>query len=282
MLIKLLKIVWRWICSTAGKVSLILIFISILFLGLAWSTLGISFFTEHNVDVINNCLIGVATNLIGIVVTVSFVQYFIDKQDKKQEKKEESDKILRYHRYMQALIRRYQMFFVSITTRMEDRNETDNLDYVFNRQFKFSDMADLFKFSLYLAESFSDSSIELFYKAEHEMKEYMHKMLENIDFKYHSDLSKLLLEFIVLSTDNDMSGQILERAKIKKFSSKDPVVETIEKMMMDESNNWKELFRQGRLRGNIILPYIILYNTIQDERKLIRKYLEYIKKMEKS
>lgn len=276
------KVVRQWFGSAAGKISATLIVVSILFLCLAWSALGMAFFTEHNVDIINSFLVGVATNFLGIVVTVSFVQYFIDKQDKEQEKREESNKILRYHRYMQALIRRYQMFYLSVTTRLENRNEMVSLECVFDRQFKLSDMADLYKPSLYLAEGFSDSSIELFYKAEHEMKEYMLRMLENIDFKYYPDLARLLLDFTVKSTDSDVSGQILERAKMKRFTSRDTAIEIVEKMMEDQSTDWVEEYRQGRLRGNVILPYVILYDTIQDQARLIKEYIGCIKKMESS
>ena len=274
------RVLGQWLASTAGKVSVILIVISIILLGFAWSTLGVSSFTEHYVDVINSCLVGIATNLVGIVVTVSFVQYFIDKQDKEQEKREETNKILRYHRYMQALIRRYQMFYLSITTRLEKRSESVRLDCVFDSQFKLSDMADMYQPSLYVAEGFSDSSIELFYKAEHEMKEYLLRMLENIDFKYHPDLARLLLEFTVKSTDSDVSGQILERAKMKKISSRDAAIEIVEKMMVDETTDWVKEYRQGNLRGNVILPYVMLYDTIQDQARMIKEYIEYIKKLE--
>ena len=52
------RVLGQWLGSTAGKVSVILIVISIILLGFAWSTLGVSSFTEHYVDVINSCLVG--------------------------------------------------------------------------------------------------------------------------------------------------------------------------------------------------------------------------------
>ena len=105
-------------------------------------------------------------------------------------------------------------------------------------------------------------------------------MLENIDFKYHPDLARLLLEFTVKSTDSDESGQILERAKMKKISSRDAAIEIVEKMMVDETTDWVKEYRQGNLRGNVILPYVMLYDTIQDQARMIKEYIEYIKKLE--
>lgn len=46
--------------------------------------------------------------------------------------------------------------------------------------------------------------------------------------------------------------------------------------MKDESTDWVEKYRQGNLLGNMILC-----DTIQDLTRMIREYIEYIKKMEK-
>ena len=126
----------RWLHSAAGRISIILIIASALLLRLACSHIGAGFMTERAAELANNILIGVATNLLGIVITVSFVQYFIDKQDEKNERREEAEKILRYHKYMQTLIRRYLMFYMSVTTRLKDRNGAADIDSAFTRTFK--------------------------------------------------------------------------------------------------------------------------------------------------
>lgn len=64
-------------------VSIWLLGASILLLVLACSSWGnLSARTSNN---INNILFGLGTNLIGIIVTVSFVQFFLDKQSEKTE-----------------------------------------------------------------------------------------------------------------------------------------------------------------------------------------------------
>ena len=108
---------------------------------------------------INNILIGLATNFIGIMVTVSFVQYFIDKQNKEEERKEEIEKILRYNKIMKLLIARYTLFFQCVTSPIEKRKEYA-LSNDLLRDFLFSDLADLYKLSGVLSVELLRPSIE--------------------------------------------------------------------------------------------------------------------------
>lgn len=92
----------KWIKSTAGVVSIILFVTSIILLGAACSDYGN--FSERTANNVNNILIGLATNLLGIIVTVSFVQHFVDRQNEKDEHREENLKIKRYDRFMNILL----------------------------------------------------------------------------------------------------------------------------------------------------------------------------------
>jgi hypothetical protein len=270
----------KWLHSAAGRVSVLLIIASIVLLILAWSSLVIGFLSADEVIFVNNVLIGLATNMMGIVVTVSFVQYFLDKQNEEKERKEEKKKILRYHKYMQTLIHRYLIFYMSITTRLADRKEAGDVSNAFTRTFEFSDMADMYQTSLYVSEGLSESSIELYYKAERELRNYMLKMLESIDFKYNTELATLLLDFTIKSTNLDMSGQLLEVATKKKYGIGKKNVELVEKWIADESYDWLGKFNRDELQGNLMLPYVTLYYLCQDQIRMIKEYTEYIKKLE--
>jgi len=56
-------------------ISLILIFLASTIIKLSWS--------ENIISFVNNILLGVATGLIGIIFTISFVQSVLDKQAEK-------------------------------------------------------------------------------------------------------------------------------------------------------------------------------------------------------
>lgn len=222
---------------------------------------------------INNILIGLATNLLGIVVTISFVQYFLDKQDIENEKKEEIAKIKRYDKYMKILINIYLRNYIALTTRLTDRRDI-NVEEAFNHSFKLSDMADMYKPSLFINEDYFVSTIELFFQAEERINDYMLKMLENIDFKYNETLCDIIQDFVIESAKYNLRGQILGN-RYKKNGNKmlsDDVVNN----MLDDSVNWIEMYEKGELFNNIMWPYIVFYYSIQEQVKRIKCYKEYM------
>ena len=273
----------KWLKSAAGKMSIFLFLVSAILIIIALSGWIKLWFSETEVDNINNIVIGIATNLIGIIVTVTFVQYFIDKQNEVMEREEEKKKILRYNRYMELLIRRYLTMYLSLTTRLEDRNEFD-IETVFDRKFEFSDLADMYKTTLILSEKFLEPTISLFFDAENNMRDYMLRMVENIEFKYFQELSEVLLSFVVETSDLDMSRQILGNMNV--YSGKDdngnsrPLSEQIGEYIANEDKyDWLGQFEMNELQGNMMLPYVIFYYTLQDRIKLMKKYTCCIEKL---
>lgn len=267
----------KWIQTTAGKISIILLLISTALIILAWSTHDLICLSEWGTEITNNILVGLATNFIGIVVTVSFVQYFFDKQNAEEEQKEEIKKIKRYDKYMATLIRRYLMFYMSLTTRLNERTSID-IEKAFNHQFNFSDMADMYKASLYVSEGFSEPTIVLFYQAEEKLRSYMLRMLENIDFKYTPELEVLLQSFVTQSVDFDMRGQILGNIKTAQGCDK-KLIEDISSYIADEKHDWPGMFHRGELKSNLMLPYVLLYYCIQDQCRMLKEYRDCLQKL---
>lgn len=267
----------KWIKSAAGIVSTVLMIINIMLFILIFSTYGESFLSMETANTVNNILIGIATGLIGIVVTVSFVQYIFEKKAEEQTRNDEIITIKRYNKYMNTLIIKYTMFYISVTTKLENRNKVD-LNNPFCHKFKFSDMADMYKTSMYLSEGFSEPSIVLFYRAEEKVREYMLKMLENIDFKYNKCLEKVLLDFVTKSVDLDMRGNILNARNTtlgKKMMS-----EVVSEYIAEEKYDWLGKFKRDELKGNMMFPYVVFYYNIQDQMRLLQEYSEYIGNLE--
>lgn len=264
-----------WIYSAAGKVSIILITFIILLFFLIFSTYGEKFITIETANTLNNILIGIATGLIGIVITVSFVQYVFDKQDEYRKRSDEIRSIKRYDKYMNTLIRKFFMSYISVTTRLNERTTVD-LDNPFNHSFKFSDIADMYLPSMYLNEGFLEPSIVSFYRAEENVREYMLRMLENIDFKYNLALENILLDFVTKSADWDVRGNIISAidTKIKKNQK---LSEYISKLISDEKTDWLEKFQRNELQGNIMFPYVMFYYNIQNQARILKDYTDYIK-----
>lgn len=119
----------EWLGSAAGRISLLLFIISLLMLFIACSSWEAT--SERAASNINNILFGISTNLLGIIVTVSFVQYFIDMQDEKQAQLEEVALIKRYDRFMTVLINRYLMYFHCVTTPINKRKNENPLEIAY-------------------------------------------------------------------------------------------------------------------------------------------------------
>ena len=228
--------------------------------------------SERAASNINNILFGISTNLLGIIVTVSFVQYFIDMQDEKQAQLEEVALIKRYDRFMTVLINRYLMYFHCVTTPINKRKNENPLEI--KNDFIFEDMCDLYEQSLYTCEGIFEPSIVLFYKAEEKLRNYIIDMVENIDFKYNEELLQILMRFVESSIEYDMRGAIL--GNINTQSGGEKLTKTISKYINDSSQQWVEKGKRGELSANIMLPYIQLYQVLKIETDLLIRYNQYL------
>lgn len=267
----------KWIRSAAGKVSVVLMTVSLLLVCLIFSSCGQDFLSTETANTINNILIGVATGLIGIVVTVSFVQYAFDKQNEEKERKEEILTIKRYNKYMQSLIQKFCMFYIPVTTRLKDRNRAME-ENPFNHQFKFSDIADMYSTSMYVSESLAKPAIVLFYDAEERLREYMLRMLENVNFKYNTEIENILLEFVTKSLDLDVRGGILDAINTR--CSNERMCDIVSRDIANEAYDWIGEFQRGKLKSNLILPYVLFYYNVHDQVRLLKAYTAYVDKLD--
>lgn len=263
----------KWIKSAAGKISVNLFITSVILMIIACSSWGN--LNEATANNVNNILIGLATNLLGIIVTVSFVQYFLDKQDVRQQASEEKATLLRYDRIVSVLIARYVMYYNSVITPLNERNKINPLEM--RKDFLFEKMCDLHETSLYLCESTFEPAIAVFYRAEESLREYMMRELENIQFKFHEDLKTILLNFVEISLANDVRGVILENTHTKMGT--EGTAAFIQKCIKDPSGDWVKKADNGELGSNMMLPYVQLYKLLKAEMELVIKYKEYLEQI---
>ena len=229
----------------------------------------------RSVDDVKNILIGIATNLVGIAVTVSFVQYFLDRQDETKAKEEEKKDILRHHQILAVLIGNYVVYYNNIVTPFSERAKID--PFTLKIQFKFSDLQDLYKQSLLMKDKMYRPSIEAFYDAEKRLREYCISCINNVEYKYYPQIQKPILEFIKKSLQYDVSDSILGNQTIT--GSKEKLTDTIQKYIADESEDWVGKFDRDELGPNMMIPYVLLFKLLQSEAACIVEYFEEIKKI---
>lgn len=214
-------------------------------------------------SIAKDLLLGLSTNLFGIIVTVSFVQFFINRQNTRNEKEEETAKIIRFNKYSDMLIKRYQKLLYALTTRIQDRTIID-IDSIFDRQFKFSDMADMYRPSLYQNEALLEPTVVLFFR------------IEDIDFKYHEKLYETVQPFISESISNDLSGVIIGNKTV--MMGDKHLTDEIAKMIGDDSNDWLGKLKRGELSVNhLLFPYVLLYSHLLKQVEHLKQYIIYMK-----
>lgn len=262
----------KWLKSAAGKISVFLLITSTVLLIIAWSPWGN--FTDRTANNINNILFGIATNLLGIIVTVSFVQFFIDKQNHAVEKQDELEEILKYDKVLSIFIEQYTLYYRCITTPFSEDKRTD---YKLNKDFPFKDMGDMYEQNVYMIEGLFEPAISVFYKCEDRVREYMMSMLENISFKYYIEIENILEEFVEKSFLFDTRGNILGNITIMS-SGKEKIIDIISKNIKDTTYDWVEIISQSKT-ANLMEPYVQLYFLLKEEAGLLIRYKEEVDKL---
>ena len=259
-----------------NKVRLILILIGIILIATAFSPLGS--FDEFTANNVNSLLISLGTNFIGIWITISFVQYFLDKQNEKDEKRQENATILRYNCVMSILLQRYFRYCFCVTTPISERNKNDSA--MPNTGFSFSDMYDMYKPPAFTNDNLMKPVIVSFYKSENNLHRYVHRMIENIPFKYNKNLAEILMDITKIHLTLDSEDAILGNMNI--MSDGKTLSETISEYIKSNSNDWVKMFDMGELQSNIMLPYVLLYKRLKREIELFNEYQKCIEQLKKS
>lgn len=261
----------QWLSSAAGKISVILLIISIALIIIGASDWGN--LNEHDAEVINNLLFGLATNLLGIIVTVSFVQYFLDRQSEKDARDAELAKILRSDKVMQILIQQYTACFNRLTSPIEKAAKKIS-DSELHLDFCFSDMKDLYKSSLFLRDKMYQPAITSFYEIELELRNYCMSIVREIDYKYFPGVGSTLLLFVEISLSHDVRGSVLGNQTMK--GGEVLLTDTVSSYIGDITHDWVEEINNSEHKGNIMTPYVTLYNMLKAEGQEIKEYCRLI------
>lgn len=218
-------------------------------------------------DFINNLLASFGVSIIILAITISFIQYYLDKQQliiiEKYEKEKEREYILNNHKILSILIYKYKILFANLI-----RDNTSSLNY--NKSFIFKDLQYIYDLNGFVTTNLYSSKIEIFYKGEEILTKYLSRMLEGNEFKYNSNLNSILIELLTISLDhNDIKDGILWN-KIQKDSIKSLLISDID---------YVSKYKNRELQGNLAIPFVELYLFLNKQRELINSYLSEIEKI---
>jgi hypothetical protein len=223
---------------------------------------------------ISNYSFGLVTEIIGIIITVIFVDLLFKRKNLIDEKNNEAKSIMRMHKIFKLYFNDYRVMYNCVVTPIKDRHlEMKAYD---NGNFELKDMSDLYKISTIFPLGMFKPVIESFIEMEHRLRYYIISMLSNIDFKYDIELSDILIDFIKISITYDSSSEILD-IKNQRYGEK-KAVDIISEDLIKLGDDYYKKYLKGEGHLTLIHPFIFLYEMMKKEREVLLKYFETIKK----
>ena len=227
-------------------------------------------------------LSGSITEVIGIIITVIFVQMLFDRNNERNQRIDEEKKILRANKALSLLIKRYENFLFCMTT---DNSKLSKGHPSFENDYSITDIGHCHQPCLLMDYSHSDSCVSLFFRNERELRNMFISMTQNIEFSFHSEVSDLILNYIEDSYNFDSSDAILSNEKLYvclNTPEQKPMASMIRDGLKSDGQKYFEGLSTGESKvSNIMYPYVRLYILTQRQRDILTKYRNYIKKLEK-
>ncbi len=232
---------------------------------------GLFFFNFYMYDIeLKEYLSGIVTEILGIIITVAFVQVIFDRKNINDEKEAELSKIKKADSILQIYIEKYITLYYCVVTPMTDR---DFKKVEMSEDFTLSSMRDLYKTSSLAYFGIFRPSIDSFIEIELELQKYMISMLENIDFKHHDSIREEILKFVELSLNFEYRSNLFEVKTI--ISGGEKLVDSIDKKLEQNGDAFYKQYKEGEIKNaNLLLPYASLHDLMLNERSIINKYLK--------
>lgn len=205
--------------------------------------------------------------------------WFIDEinehiQDKKNKEKE-SDKIIRFNKILQLYIERYKLFYYCVSTPINNR---DFKNMKLSDDFKLKDMRDLHQTTLLISEGMYDTSIRSFLSAEEELKSEIQSIIKEVDFDYFPQIIECLIAFVEISLKYNQKSALLGNEKINMSDDK-PLTTQISELLENNADAFYSELQSGQQHGgNLMHPYIYLYEMMKVQYNALTIYEQEIKK----
>lgn len=212
---------------------------------------------------------GIFTEIIGMLITIIFIDKLLNSSKEKESINEEKSKIIRMNNVLQLLIERYKILFYSVATPIEKQNYEEITQMP--EEFKMSDMKDLFKNPLDIRYGIAESSVVNFLQVEEKIRDYIIETLRTIDFKYNKKLQEILMNFVKESIYYDSRKVIFEANNTR--AGEKCIADWVSEVLQERGDKFYEDMIKGKCKNaNLLHPYCYLYIMMNNERNIINKY----------
>lgn len=207
--------------------------------------------------------------ILGIVIIGLFLsslwQSFVDKQETiftAKIEEQESQRLQSYYKYLKTIISEFKTVLAELTTPIAERDK----DLEPQQDFAFSNLKDMYNFSLVINNGFSKPVIHHYFDKLDLLSSELKFMLSNFDFHKHPTIQDNIITFLSLSRgDNDVREALYSYETLKQNDT--PLKDSLSKMIAES----KTCPKVDDVRANLITPAIILYETLQNQMKELKQ-----------
>lgn len=219
--------------------------------------------SDNTLSYFFNFLLGLSTNIFGLIITIFFAQKYIDAVETKNRKAAETNEILRHDRIMQQFILLYLEGYASIAIPNKLDVSEIHINVAEDDEFAFTDLAGMYDASLMIPKKGAKSSIEIY----------------NVNFEFYPELLDTLTEFYRIYIKSDEKEIVLWPLTVDDLDNRKLIITAMTNMIKSKDNDWVAQNAKGKLNGNVMKSYVTLYLKAREERKLIAKYTQEINKV---
>lgn len=256
-------------------------------LGLTVGSLLVAFFAKSNIDwsnlknnyidpvLMKEIFYDLAIGIFSSMVLVWFIDEISERIRKKNSQEKEKMEIKRFNIVLQCFLKQYITFYYCLATPLERRN-FDDIEMPEN--FTLRDMKDLHYSTILPKERISRSSVNAFLQIEFDLRQQIISIIEHHEFNYYPKFVGIFLKYIDVSLNYESRSAILTPSS-PNVNGK-PWYEFIKDLLENNADEYYARMKQGEdLSGNIVHPYIFLYEMMNKERNLINEYQKEIQNL---
>lgn len=204
------------------------------------------------------------TEIVGILVTILFVDYLFSKHTEKLKRKTILEQISRTNKVFSTYLKTFRRYAYFTVTPLAIRKYSEEI--IFDKNFKFKDMYDLFGPSGMTTDDFEEPVVLKCLRIVKNIKTCAETILNNIDLESFPELANILIQFVEFISKTDFYDGIKRDTLTIYVHNSDPVRNSIVKAI-------KEFEGEPKVIGsNVLDKYIGLYYTLKGLAVLIPTY----------
>lgn len=241
------------------------------------SNINWSDWSKNYIDIVlvKEILYDLSIGVFSAMILVWFIDEINEKLQEKQAINNELIAIKNFDNVLQIYIQQYIKMFYCVVTPLSER-KFDNVEMP--EQFSIKDMRNLHQTSLLITDGISSGSIDSFLQIELSLREEFRRLLEKYNFEHYPVFTEIFMQYIQVSLKYDCRAALLETTK--RIQVDQELSKFINDLLENHADDYYQKILNGEhIGGNIAFSYMLLYEMMREERRIILDYQKEIEKI---